>query len=131
VVSAAATLLTVPFLFISDEITLFTLAGGYSTAVFMNLCNMPTSLFSSRLDLFASSLFNYQGANMKINVYSIAFMIPIALLAGIYWLWGATAWALVSIALAVISIAVHRPVLGKIADLFNARKYQRMEKFME
>lgn len=130
-VSAAATLLTVPFLFISDEITLFTLAGGYSTAVFMNLCNMPTSLFSSRLDLFASSLFNYQGANMKINVYSIAFMIPIALLAGIYWLWGATAWALVSIALAVISIAVHRPVLGKIADLFNARKYQRMEKFME
>lgn len=130
-VSAAATVLSLPFLFLTDTITLPILLGGYAMSVFVNLCNMPTALFSSRLDIFAGSMFNYQGANMKINLYAIAFVIPIGLLVAVYHFFGAMAWTVSSILLALLSIAIHKRVLDKVALIFNARKYQRMEKFME
>ncbi len=130
-VSMAAVVLAIPLVFICDDITVFTLLGAFGMAAFVNLCNMPTCLFSSRLEIFSSAWFNMQGANAKINFFSIVLLIPIGLLAGVYYLWGEMAWCISSVALGMLSMALSQLLIGKLAAVFEAHKYQRMEKFME
>lgn len=130
-VSLVAAILAVPFVFITDEITVLTLLSAFGMATFVTLWNMPTCLFSSRLEIFNTSMFSLQGANMKINLYGIVCLVPIAMLVVVYWLCGAMAWSVLSILLGFFSLAVHRPVIGKLAAIFEARRYQRMEKFSE
>lgn len=131
IVSAIALLLVVPFLFIGDEIGVSVLIGAYCLAVFINLFNLPTCLFSSRLEIFNSSLFSMQGANLKINLYAVAFLLPLGILAAIYYFWGEMVWCVTCVVLALASIASHKWVIGKVAALFYRRRYERMEKFME
>ncbi len=131
IVSAVALLLVVPFLFIGDGIGISVLIGAYCLAVFINLFNLPTCLFSSRLEIFNSSMFNMQGANLKINLYAVAFLVPLGILAAIYYFWGEMAWSLTCVGLALVSVASHRWVIGKVAAMFYRRRYERMAKFME
>lgn len=128
--SLASSLFIVPLVFITPEFTPLMLIASLCLAVFVNLYNMPTCLFSSRLELFSNSYFNMQGANMKINFYSLALLIPVGIFVGIWLLWGAVTWCIVSIAVGVLSLAVHRPVIAKLASRFEARKYERLESFM-
>ena len=130
-VSAVALLFTIPFLFLHVGVGVIVLMGGFCMAVFVNLFNLPTCLFSSRLEIFSSSMFNMQGANMKINLFGIVFLIPLGGAAAIYYFFGETAWCLTCIALAIIAVALHRWFIGKIAALFYKNRYKRMEKFME
>jgi len=129
-ISGVMAVLSISYLFVSDEVTKFTLIGAFAMAVFINLTNLPTCLFSSRLEIFGSAMFNMQGANTKINLYGIVFLLPTALMVGVYYLWGEVVWCLVSVALAIISFAVHRRAIAKLAAVFERRKYQRMEKYM-
>ena len=131
VVSAVALLLTLPFLFLQAGIGHQVLIGGFCLAVFINLFNLPTALFSSRLEIFQTSMFSMQGANLKINLYAIAFLFPLAGVCAIYHFFGETAWFITCVALAVISIAIHKWFIAKIAAIFEKNKYKRMEKFME
>ena len=131
VVSAVALLLTLPFLFLEAGIGIQVLISGFCLAVFINLFNLPTALFSSRLEIFQTSMFSMQGANLKINLYAIAFLFPLAGVAAIYYFFGETAWFITCVALAVISIAIHKWFIAKIAAIFEKNKYKRMEKFME
>ncbi len=131
IVSGIALLLVVPFMFISDEISVLTLAGALGLAVFINLFNLPTCLFSSRLEIFSSSMFSMQGANLKINLYAAAFLLPLGALAAVYYFFGEMAWSLVCVALGVLSVVIHKWAVAKLAALFEAKKYKRMEKFME
>lgn len=130
-ISGVMTIACLVFVFLSPEITVFTLLGAMGMAVFVNLSNLPTCLFSSRLEIFSNSMFNMQGANMKINLYGIAFLVPLGLMAGVYYLWGAEVWCLVSVALAVASLLVHRKVIACVAALYDRRRYERIEKYME
>lgn len=130
-VSAVAIVPVIPFLFITDIVSVFVLVGAFCMAVFLNLFNLPTCLFSSRLEIFKSSMFNMQGANMKINFYSIVFLLPMSLSTAVYYYIGETAWCLMSIVLAVLSIVAHRWVIGKVAAIFYKNRHKRMEKFME
>ncbi len=130
-VSVIAMLLVVPFVFISDEISVFTLIGALGLSVFINLFNLPTCLFSSRLEIFSSSMFSMQGANLKINLYAAAFLLPLGALAAVYYFFGEMVWCIACIALGIMSVAIHRWTVGKLAALFEAKKYKRMEKFME
>jgi len=131
VVSAIALLLVVPFVFISDEITAFTLMGAFGLAVFINLFNLPTCLFSSRLEIFSSSMFSMQGANLRINLYAAAFLLPLGVLAAVYYLLGDLAWCGSCIFLGIMSVVIHKWAVGKIAAVFYKNRYKRMEKFME
>lgn len=131
IVSAIALLLVVPFLFIGDGIGVSVLIGAYCLAVFINLFNLPTCLFSSRLEIFNSSMFSMQGANLKINLYAVAFLVPLGILSAIYYFWGETMWCITCVVLALISVALHKRVIGKVAASFYSRRYERMEKFME
>ena len=130
-VSAIALLLTLPFLFLEAGIGIQVLISGFCLAVFINLFNLPTALFSSRLEIFQTSMFSMQGANLKINLYAIAFLFPLAGVCAIYHFFGETAWFITCVALSVISIAIHKWFIAKIAAIFEKNKYKRMEKFME
>ena len=130
-VSFVALLLVVPFLFMEVGVNIFVLGGGFCLAVFINLFNLPTCLFSSRLEIFSSSMFSMQGANLKINLYAVAFLLPLGIVIGIYYLWGEMAWACTCIALALLSLCIHKWFISKVAALFYANRYRRMEKFME
>ena len=130
-VSGAALLLTVPFLFLDIGVTLLALVSGFCLAVFINLFNLPTSLFSSRLEIFNSSMFSMQGANLKINLYAVAFLFPLGGVIAIYYFFGATAWCITCVALALAAVLIHKWFIGKIAVVFYKNRYKRMEKFME
>lgn len=130
IVSAVALVFVIPFLFIGDEIGVSVLIGAFCLAVFLNLFNLPTCLFSSRLEIFQTSMFSMQGANLKINLYAAAFLLPLGILVLVYKYVGEMAWCITCVALAVISVAIHRWVIAKIAIVFNKRRYLRMEKFM-
>ena len=130
-ISAVMTVLTIAFVLISPEVHLTTLLGAYAMAIIINLFNLPTCLFSSRLEIFSNSMFNMQGANMKINLYSIAFLVPLAAVAGIYYLWGELVWCLVCVALAAVCLLAHRRVIAWVAACYERRRYERMEKYME
>ena len=131
IVSAVALIFVMPFLFVGDEIGISVLIGAFSLAVFLNLFNLPTCLFSSRLEIFQTSMFSMQGANMKINFYAVAFLLPLGLSVAIYYYLGEMAWCIVSVALAVLSVAIHKWFIAKIAAIFYKNRYKRMEKFME
>lgn len=130
-ISGVMAILAIAFIFIADEITVFSILGAFATAVIINLTNLPTCLFSTRLEIFNTSMFSVQGANTKINLYGILFLIPLGMLAGVYYLWGEMVWCAVSVTLAIIAAIVHRKVIGKLAVIYLNRKYQRLEKYME
>lgn len=130
-VNGIALLLVIPLLFVTDEISPLVMLGGFSLALFINLFNLPTCLFSSRLEIFNSSLFGMQGANMKINLYAAAFLLPLGGLVGIYYFLGQTVWVITCVCLAILSLAIHRKVIARLAAVFYRRRYERMEKFME
>lgn len=129
--SAGALLLTIPFLFLHVGVGVMVLVGGFCLAVFVNLFNLPTCLFSSRLEIFSSSMFNMQGANMKINLFGVVFLIPLGGAAAVYYFFGELPWCLTCIALAIIALALHRWFIGLVAAKFYKNRYKRMEKFME
>jgi hypothetical protein len=130
-ISGVMTVISLVFVFLSPEITVFTLLGAMGMAVFINLSNLPTCLFSSRLEIFSNSMFNMQGANMKINLYGIVFLVPTGLMAGVYYLWGAEVWCIVSVTMAVVCLLIHRKVIARVAAIYDRRRYERMEKYME
>lgn len=96
-----------------------------------NLLMMPTCLFSTRLDLFTSSFFNYQGANMRITIYSLICFIPLAIYAictlALPPLWGDAVMAAIGLA----ALAVHRPCIRKLAQKWKDNRYENMERYLK
>ena len=131
IVSAIALLFTIPLIWMNVGVTVFSLIGAYGMTVFLSLFNLPTCLFSTRLEIFGSSMFNMQGANLKINLYAVAFLVPLAALAAEYIYIGEMAWCITSVVLALVSLAIHKKAIAKLASVFYKRRYKRMETFME
>lgn len=95
-----------------------------------SLLMMRTCLFSTRVDLFTSSFFNYQGANMSITIYSLVIIIPIAIymIATLAMppLWGDALMAAIGLA----ALAVHRPYIRKLAQKWMDNRYDNMERYL-
>lgn len=128
-VSAVAFVLVLPILLLDDEFSIFVMIGALGLAVFVNLFNLPTCLYSSRLEIFKNTLFGTQKSGMKVNLYAAAFLVPLGLVAAVYHFFGETVWWIVCVALALVSVLVHKWVIAKIAAAFYTRRYERMEKF--
>ena len=96
-----------------------------------SLLMMPTCLFSTRVDLFTSAFFNYQGANMSINLYSFVLFIPMTIyaLCTIFLppLWGDAVMAAVGLA----ALAAHRPCIRLLARKWQANRYANMERYLK
>lgn len=95
-----------------------------------NLLMMPTCLFSTRLDLFTSSFFNYQGASMRVTIYSFIILIPLAIFAfcslALVPFWGDTIMAAIGLA----ALAVHRPCIRLLAQKWKNNRYENMERYL-
>lgn len=130
-VSAIALLFALPLALMDVGITVFSLIGAYGMTVFLSLFNLPTCLFSTRLEIFGSSMFSMQGANLKINLYAVAFLVPLGALAAEYIYIGEVAWCITCVALALISVAIHKKAIVRLAAVFYKRRYKRMETFFE
>ena len=95
------------------------------------LLMMPTCLFSTRVDLFTSAFFNYQGTNMGITIYSLVIIIPIAIYMiatlALPPLWGDAMMAAIGLA----ALAIHRPCIRKLAQKWMDNRYDNMERYMK
>lgn len=129
IISMVSALFTLPIPFLTPAFNFSHIMAGICLSIFLSLYNMPTCLFSSRLEIFSASMFNWQGANTKINLYAIAFLIPLGLLTLLYIYVGELAFVSTCIALGIVSLAVHKWAIAKIANMFYVRRYKRMEEF--
>jgi len=132
------------FLFLNMTATLLLVPGiflGYwkfstllSVSIFcagINLLYMPTCLFSKRIDLFSSAFFNYQGANMGVNVYAFVLLIPLAIYVCLcIFAENPLLTDGVAAGLGLIMLGLSRPIIRRVAQRFMAIKYKRMEDFM-
>lgn len=96
-----------------------------------SLLMMPTCLFSTRVDLFTSSFFNYQGANMSVTIYSFVLFIPLSIyvLSTLLLppLWSDALMA----AIGLVALAVHRPCIRKLAQKWMDNRYDNMERYLK
>ena len=129
-ISTVMAVLALVFPLCSSDVTLFSVVGALAMAVVVNLVNLPTCLFSTRLEIFSQSMFSMQGANARINLYGLVFLLPVAALAGVYWMWGERVWCLVCVLLAGAGLAFHRKVIALVAGIYHRHRYARMEKYM-
>ena len=91
---------------------------------------MATCLYSSRMDLFSSAFFNYQGGNKQINVFSFVMFIPMGIYYAAYFLLP-TFWAHVLVGgLGVLGLALHRVYIHWIATIWHRRRYKIMERWL-
>ena len=127
--NAVATLLVVPVLWLSDLSPWVLGAAWLFTAGFANLTLMPTALISSRIELFQSAFFNYQGASLAINVYGIIVLVPIAIFCVCTWLLSPMMCALVLAGIGLVGFALHWVVINKIADAYERRRYTCFERY--
>ena len=127
--NAVATLLVVPVLWLSDLSPWVLGAAWLFTAGFANLTLMPTALISSRIELFQSAFFNYQGASLAINVYGLIVLVPIAIFCVCTWLLSPMMCALVLAGIGLVGFALHWVVINKIADAYERRRYTCFERY--
>lgn len=127
--NAVATLLVVPVLWMSDLSPWVLGAAWLFTAGFANLTLMPTALISSRIELFQSAFFNYQGASLAINVYGLIVLVPIAIFCVCAWLLSPMMCALVLAGIGLVGFALHWFVINKLADAYERRRYTCFERY--
>lgn len=127
--NAVATLLVVPVLWMSDLSPWVLGAAWLFTAGFANLTLMPTALISSRIELFQSAFFNYQGASLAINVYGLIVLVPIAIFCVCTWLLSPMMCALVLAGIGLVGFALHWFVINKLADAYERRRYTCFERY--
>ena len=91
---------------------------------------MPTCLMSSRLDMFESPFFNYQGSNTVINIYGVAIFIPVTFFYMLCILYLPLNTALIIFCvLGIIGIACHRLIIAKVALKWESKRYDKMERY--
>lgn len=101
----------------------------FSCGIFV-LPFMATCLYSSRMDLFASAFFNYQGANKQLNVFSFVMFIPMGIYYASYFLLPHLYAHLLVGGLGILGILLHRPYIHWISTIWHRRRYQIMERWL-
>ncbi len=101
----------------------------FSCGVFV-LPFMATCLFSSRMDLFASAFFNYQGGNKQLNIFSFIMFVPMGIYYAAYFLLPPLYAHLIVGALGVLGLLLHRSYIHWVAGLWHKRRYKIMERWL-
>ena len=122
-------LLVLPIIWISDLSPWVLPVTWLFTAGVGNLTQMPTALISSRIELFQSAFFNYQGASLAINMYSFIILIPLAVYVLCMWLLPLTTALIVLAATGLVGFALHQVVIGWIARRYEQNRYKNFERY--
>ena len=94
-----------------------------------NLTLMPTCLISSRLELFQSAFFNYQGASMAINVYGLIVLVPVVVYCLCTWLLAPVVAAASLGAAGIVGLCLQPTVVNRLAQAYEQRRYQCFERY--
>ena len=125
------TLLVIPLIWIAGLSPWLLLATWLFTAGFANLTLMPTALISSRLELFQSAFFNYQGASMAVNVYGLVVLVPLAIYCLCTWLLSPEMCAIIFSAVGIVGFALYPVVLGWLSRTYERRRYTCFERYRQ
>ncbi len=96
-----------------------------------SLLMMPTCLFSTRVDLFTSAFFNYQGANMSVSIYSIVIIIPLIIYIICADVLSPLLGDAIMAAIGLAALAVHRPCIRLLAQKWKNNRYENMERYLK
>lgn len=91
---------------------------------------MATCLYSSRMDLFASAFFNYQGGNKQINVFSFIMFIPMGIYYATYFFLPSPWSHLLVGGLGVLGLLLSGPYIHWISNIWHRRRYRIMERWL-
>ena len=91
---------------------------------------MATCLFSSRMDLFSSAFFNYQGGNKQLNFFSFIMFIPMGIYFASYFLLPMLYAHLLIGGLGLVGILLSRPYIHWISNIWHRRRYKIMERWL-
>lgn len=124
------TVLILPSVFLQG-MSIFTLLANFVCASgFYVLIMLPTCLFSSRMDLFSSAFFNYQGGNKRLNIYSFVILIPLAAYFASYAFLPSWQADIIMAALGIIGFSLHRWFIHWLAGIWLSRRYAIMERWL-
>jgi hypothetical protein len=125
------TLLVLPVVWLGNVSPWLLVATWLFTTGIGNLSLMPTCLISSRIELFQSAFFNYQGASLAVNLYGLIIFVPLAIYGLCLWLLPEVG-ALVALSLlGLLGFALHRVVIEWLARLYEQRRYKSFERYRQ
>ena len=125
------TLLVLPLVWIADLSPWLLLATLVFTAGFANLTLLPTVLISSRIELFQSAFFNYQGASLAINIYGMVVLVPIAAYCLSAWLLTPVVCAILLTAIGIAGFALYPVVVNWLVGTYERRRYTCFERYRQ
>ena len=123
------TLLVLPLVWMGDVSPWLLPVTWLFTAGLGNLSLLPTALISSRIELFQSAFFNYQGASLAINMYGFVVLVPLAVYVLCFWLLPLVTALVVLSAAGIAGIALHQLVIGWIARKYEQDRYKNFERY--
>lgn len=123
------TLLVLPLIWIADLSPWLLPATWLFTAGLANLTLMPTALISSRIEMFQSAFFNYQGASLAVNLYGFVVIVPLALYVVCLWLLPQTTAMIILAAAGILGFALHHVVINWIASKYERNRYKNFERY--
>lgn len=94
-----------------------------------NLFVLPTSLISSRWNLFETSYFNSQGNRLELNIFSIMSIIPMLIYITISMLLPQNIIMIIISILGLGGIVIHRRFIAWLANKWNSRRYELLERY--
>ncbi|MBP5770221.1 MAG: hypothetical protein J6W75_02530 [Bacteroidaceae bacterium] len=101
----------------------------FSCGIFV-LPMMATCLYSSRMDLFSSAFFNYQGGNKQLNIFSFVMFLPMIIYYAAYIMLPSM-WAHLLVGgLGVVGLLLHRWYIHWVASIWHRRRYGIMERWL-
>ena len=95
----------------------------------VNSLLMPTALISSRVELFQSGFFNFQGASLSVNMYGFISLIPVVVYALAIWLLPLTTTLIVLTVSGAVGIALHQAFISWIARRYEKNRYKCFERY--
>jgi len=123
------TLLVLPIIWIGDLSPWVLPVTWVFVAGLGNLTMMPTALISSRVELFQSAFFNYQGASMAINMYSFIILVPLAVYVLCMWLLPLITALIVLSAAGIVGFALSQVIIGWITRRYEQNRYKNFERY--
>ena len=94
-----------------------------------NLFVLPTCLISSRWNLFETSYFNSQGNRLELNIFSIMSIIPMLIYITISMLLPQNIIMIIISILGLGGIVIHRRFIAWLANKWNSRRYELLERY--
>ncbi|MBR0201919.1 MAG: hypothetical protein IJQ44_05590 [Bacteroidaceae bacterium] len=96
-----------------------------------NLMMMPTCLLATRVDLFSSAFFNYQGANKGVNLYGLLVFIPVILYTVATILLKPLVADAIFAGIGLVGVALYRPSLRWLANRWISKRHEHMERYCQ